>query len=216
MVPSTDDTPRRMTVLLLAPSLVLALFAVPAAANNGGCNGGGGDDPPPLKVVGLQVPDRIVIGGFVQPLPLVRNNTDEPLVANVSQFLDGDRFGDLDSPVAQPGETRTVGDGTELGWIPREVRDHEFREEALGGFLQDHLGRWYTAATHRLAHTAATTYYRELACATAGWLDRELARLRLRPEPLAPRPRSLADDAPPACGGCPADVTTEPAPAWRV
>lgn len=86
-------------------------------------------------------------------------------------------------------------------------------EEALVGFLQDHLGRWYTAVAHQLEHAAATTYYRELARATATWLDTELARWRLRPAPLAARPRSLEDDAPPGCGGCPADTRMDPASA---
>ncbi len=84
-------------------------------------------------------------------------------------------------------------------------------EEALVGFLQDHLGRWYAAVAHQLEHAAATAYYRELARATVAWLDTELARWRLRPEPLAARPRSLEEDAPPVCGGCPADAATAPA-----
>jgi TorA maturation chaperone TorD len=73
-------------------------------------------------------------------------------------------------------------------------------EQAVRGFLLDHLGRWYASLARRLLRTAASTFYRELATATEAWVRRELAALRLHPEPLADRPRTVDDDAPPACG----------------
>lgn len=88
----------------------------------------------------------------------------------------------------------------EQGWDePAEVC-----EQALRSFLADHLGRWYAAFARRLVHHAASTFYRELARVTDAWVRQELARWRLHPEPLAPRPRTVDDDAPPACGACPA------------
>lgn len=75
--------------------------------------------------------------------------------------------------------------------------------DALVSFLDDHLGRWTAAFTHHLEHTADTAYYRCLAQVTNTVVATELARWRLQPEPLADRPRSLSDDAPPTCGGCP-------------
>ena len=80
----------------------------------------------------------------------------------------------------------------------------EVCEQALRAFLTDHLGRWYAAFAQRLVRLAASPFYRELARATDAWVRQELARWRLRPEPLADRPRTVEDDTPPACGACPA------------
>ena len=90
------------------------------------------------------------------------------------------------------------------GWEPQAT----VCDDALRAFLDDHLGRWYAAFCRRLGSLASTPFYRELARVTDAWVRRELVRWQLDPEPLADRPRSAEDDAPPACGGCPATPST--------
>jgi DMSO reductase family type II enzyme chaperone len=76
--------------------------------------------------------------------------------------------------------------------------------DALRAFLFDHLGRWHAGFGHRLARTAATEVYGRLADATHGWIQSELERFGLSPQPLADRPRVAPDDdVTPSCGICP-------------
>jgi TorA maturation chaperone TorD len=56
--------------------------------------------------------------------------------------------------------------------------------EAEQGFLQDHLGRWYTVLAERLLTQSAQPFYQILAQLLTQWIQQDLERFSLHPEPL--------------------------------
>jgi len=77
-------------------------------------------------------------------------------------------------------------------------------------FLRDHLARWATTFAERVRQEAASEpFYATLATLLQAFVERERARLRVRPRPLG---RAVRFEGPPAQMQCPYEGSDRPEP----